>query len=168
MRFTSSPDRRTVKLRSGCVCWWSARMSVPPSAATSGKRYQEGARRGLFVGELRSILESEVSWSVGQGRRTRGGNALSSRSLGRSRKARDSVVPGYGVRDCRRRQASEDQSFRTGRYRGAASHSTGAAQHLRLEQPAPATADRDGPRPERQPRRVLPQGNRPAHADRSR
>ena len=33
------------------------------------RRYQEEARRGVFLDQLRSILESEVSWGIGRARR---------------------------------------------------------------------------------------------------
>lgn len=45
------------------------RAAIGRSARESMERYQEEARRGLFVDELRSILESEVSWGIGGGRR---------------------------------------------------------------------------------------------------
>ena len=39
------------------------------------RRYQEEARRGVFLDELRSILESEVSWGVGAREEKHGGSA---------------------------------------------------------------------------------------------
>jgi glycosyltransferase involved in cell wall biosynthesis len=45
------------------------RAAIGHSAQESMGRYQEEARRGLFVDELRMILDSEVSWGIGQGRR---------------------------------------------------------------------------------------------------
>jgi glycosyltransferase involved in cell wall biosynthesis len=45
------------------------RAAIGHNARESMRRYQEEARRGLFVDELRLILESEVSWGVGEGRR---------------------------------------------------------------------------------------------------
>jgi hypothetical protein len=45
------------------------RAAIGHSAQEAMGRYQEEARRGLFVDELRMILDSEVSWGIGQGRR---------------------------------------------------------------------------------------------------
>jgi glycosyltransferase involved in cell wall biosynthesis len=45
------------------------RASIGHNARESMRRYQEEARQGLFVDELRLILESEVSWGVGEARR---------------------------------------------------------------------------------------------------
>ncbi len=45
------------------------RAAIGHNARESMGRYQEEARRGLFVDELRMILNSEVSWGIGQGKR---------------------------------------------------------------------------------------------------
>jgi glycosyltransferase involved in cell wall biosynthesis len=45
------------------------RAAIGHNARESMRRYQEEARQGLFVDELRLILESEVSWGVGEARR---------------------------------------------------------------------------------------------------
>lgn len=45
------------------------RAAIGRNARESMERYQEEARRGLFLDELRLILESQVSWGVGEGRR---------------------------------------------------------------------------------------------------
>jgi len=45
------------------------RAAIGRNARESMERYQEEARRGRFVDELRSILETEVSWGIGERRR---------------------------------------------------------------------------------------------------
>jgi hypothetical protein len=45
------------------------RAAIGRNARESMGRYQEDARRGLFLDELRLILESEVAWGIGEGRR---------------------------------------------------------------------------------------------------
>jgi hypothetical protein len=43
------------------------RARIGQSAREAMSRYQEEAQRGLFLDELRMILESEVCWGIGQG-----------------------------------------------------------------------------------------------------
>lgn len=45
------------------------RAAIGQNAREAMVRYQEEAQRGLFVDELRSILQSEVAWGVGERRR---------------------------------------------------------------------------------------------------
>jgi len=45
------------------------RTRIGRSAREAMSRYQEEAQRGLFLDELRMILESEVCWGIGQGRK---------------------------------------------------------------------------------------------------
>ena len=45
------------------------RGAIGRQAGEGMRRYQEDARRGVFLDQLRSILESEVSWGIGRARR---------------------------------------------------------------------------------------------------
>ena len=87
------------------------RAAIGRSAREAMRRYQEEAQRGLFLDELRMILESEVSWGIGLERRKvrrdrlerslAEGASQSGRSAGRWRRRLGSLAKRVGLRRSR-------------------------------------------------------------------
>jgi glycosyltransferase involved in cell wall biosynthesis len=88
------------------------RAAIGRNARESMERYQEEARRGLFVDELQSILESEVSWGIGEGRRKARRERLE-RSMAEG-KSESTRLGGAWVRNAR--SLAKKAGFRRGKF----------------------------------------------------